>query len=537
MQLYVKSDREWLYPDEAELGSAVYVGEALPLYTAAGSPSGIQLLAADVEGAVLVTDLTGGPVTEINLLRDVQVNYNTAEEMQGFGKNPFVYMERRAEVPKHCTRLAPFRVYDPYKPYEGELPQDGKIAFYLCFAVGFDTPAGVYRKRLAIRAGGQEQQVTVDLHVYDAGLSREPRLNVTNWFSVDEMATRHGLELFSPAHFAMIEQYADAMLRMRQTHFLLPPETVGIIKKDGEIHFDFSLLEKLAELFFRKGFKGMEFGPVGMRKKVYHEELHVLQLENIPVDSDTGRQLLHRFFSGLAEMADCHNWKDKILFHIADEPDEPESAVPRRLVQYRMIVEIMHRYFPEALVCEAVKTTKFEEFIDILVPLSKTYEEFSQEFDQVKQGSNQVWFYICCVPTGDYFQRFLDVPLLGTRYVFWAGAKYGLTGYLHWGLNRLEPDQDPFEQTNQYHAYGDSVCLPAGDSHIFYADRSGLYLSMRAEACRKGAEDADLLMCLREKDLGLYQELIGKVPGFHGKVNDGEFMENYLRLLQKLSDK
>lgn len=131
MQLYVKSDREWLYPDEAELGSAVYVGEALPLYTAAGSPSGIQLLAADVEGAVSVTDLTGGPVTEINLLRDVQVNYNTAEEMQGFGKNPFVYMERRAEVPKHCTRLAPFRVYDPYKPYEGELPQDGKIAFYL----------------------------------------------------------------------------------------------------------------------------------------------------------------------------------------------------------------------------------------------------------------------------------------------------------------------------------------------------------------------------------------------------------------------
>lgn len=535
MELYIKSDREWLYPDEECLGSAPYAGQTISICTASGSPAGIQMLVTGATGRVHIDDPDGCPGFEVFLLRDVLVNYNTAEEMQGFGNHPFVYTERQAEAPPHCTRSAPFRVYDPFKPYEGESAKDGRLAFYLCFTATGDVGVGAYHKRLTIRSGNEERRILVDLHVYEVGLTEKQSFRVSNWFSVEGMAVRHGLEMFSPEHFAMVGQYADAMRRMRQTHFLLNSGQILIREQDGQITFDFSRVEKLAELFFEKGFEAMEFGPVGTRERVYQENLFVLNRPDAPVNSERGETLLRRFFSGMADMVERRGWQEKLLFHIADEPDEPEGAIPARLPQYGRIVEIMREYLPRARVCEAVKTTRFQPWVDILVPLSKTVEESPDEFAQARSEGREVWFYICCVPTGNYYQRFLDVPLLSARYAFWAGVKYGLTGYLHWGLNQLEPDQNPFEQTNQRHSYGDGVCLPAGDSHVLYPDRHNLYFSMRGEICRKGAEDAELLMKLREVNAELYHRLLEGIPGFHGPIDSTRFEDAYCQLLSALS--
>lgn len=518
MKLYVKCDDQWLYPDEDMLGTKTYDGAPLELHAAAGGACGIQLLAAELTGQVQCD----APDAEVFVLRAVTVQHNTADdEASGFEDAPFVYAKAQETCPPHCTRLAPFAVYDAFTPFAGQAPTDGKQAFFI--RLNTDTP-GDRELTVKVQSGEESGVVTVQLHVYDAGLPKEPTFAMDNWFSLENMARCHGLTLYSEAHFEKIREYAKIMRAMRQSHFMLSPE----IAPKG----DFSVLERVAGIFFEEGLQTMKIGPLGQRKRVYHAGLLALEKDGEPVDSQEGQARLHAFLAGLSELAGKNGWQDKIVFHIADEPDEPESAMDIRMPQYRMLSKLVKQYFPNAKICEAVKTTKFQEHIDILVPLSKTYEQEKAQFDATLAKGKEVWLYICCVPIGNYYQRFLDVPLVSLRQLFWSIARNRISGYLHWGLNQLEENQHPFLQTNQNHTYGDGKCLPAGDSHILYPDGALVYGSMRMHMCRKGCEDVELLKLLEKQVPALWQELT--TQQFHGETDTEKMRQASVKLLAAL---
>lgn len=532
MKIYLKSDSEWLYTDEDIIGTA-YDGKTVEISAPLNTDCGIQFLVSGVDDKVTVTDISGDLKSQINILRAVTVNFNTAEEMEGFEKNPFVYEKTPEPLPEHITRKAPFDVYDAYKPYEGEFPAGGKIAFYI--TVNTADKAGTFHKSFSVKSGDTETVIKVSVKVYDVSLPVRRKLKLTNWFSLSNMALFHNLEEYSKEHFEMIEKYADVMKSIHQTHFLMLAEHIKIEKVNGEYTFDLSLLEKVSKIFFDKGFEALEFGPVGTRKRVYLEDLCVLGIEGLISDSPDGKKALENFFKAMSDMAYKNGWQDKIIFHIADEPDEPASAIPRRMEQYKTIYDIMHKFLPDSKVCEAVKTAIFKDYIDILVPLSKTYEDSSDEFLKAKENGKEIWFYTCCVPTGNYYQRFIDIPLLSGRYLFWAASRFQMTGYLHWGFNMMEEDQHPFNQTNQYHTYGDGVCLPTGDSHIVYPDKGKIYRSMRMVNLCRGIDDFELLEILKVKDNETYNRIINIiVDSFHGKTDESKFNNAYKELLEKL---
>lgn len=524
MNIYVKYDDQWLYPDESALGTAPYDGQTLQLCAPKGGICGIQLLADAAEELTVTAENAA-----IMLLRQVTVQYNTADDVSsGFGDKPFVYTQPQAECPPHCTRVAPFQVYDPYVPYEGEKLQ-GKQAFF----VQPDTSVpGIRELSVWVKSGKNAVCIPISLQVYDAGLPETPTLGLDHWFSLESMADRHGLERFSPAHFEKIREYARIMAAMRQTHFMITPD---VIFRNGSL--DFSVLEQVGDIFFTAGLQVMKIGPIGQRKRVYHENLLALAKDSVPVNSPEGQRLLHSFFAGLGALAERKNWQKKIVFHLADEPDEPEEAIPVRMEQYAMLRQMVSRYFPEAKVCEAVKTAKFQEYIDILVPLSKTYEQDKASFDRALEVGRGVWLYTCCVPVGNYYQRFLDVPLHSCRNLFWSIARNHITGYLHWGMNQLEPEQHPFLQTNQSHSYGDGKILPAGDSHILYPDGDKIYCSLRMNMYRKGCEDAELLKLLEKKNPALWQELTEDFQQFHGSVEVQSLRNRSERMLKDLQQR
>ena len=521
MKIYVKYDDQWLYPDEDALGTAPYAGQVLQLCAPKGGTCGIQIL---VEAQNLTVSAESASVY---LLREVTVPYNTAAEgTTGFGDDPFVYPVALEQCPSHCTRLAPFQVYDAYIPYDGQTLQGGKQAFF----VQADT-AAIGEKKLCVRIESAQGTacIPVNLCVYDVGLPETPSFALDNWFSLENMADRHGIARYSPAHFEKIREYAGIMASMRQTHFMITPD---IVYRDGEL--DFSVLEQVADIFFAAGLQVMKIGPIGQRKRIYHEDLLALAKDSMPVNSPEGQSLLHSFFGQLAELAQKKNWQNKIVFHLGDEPDEPEAAIPARMEQYAMLRQLVRRYFPEAKVCEAVKTAIFQEHIDILVPLSKTYEQDKASFDLALEKGREVWLYTCCVPIGNYYQRFLDVPLHSGRYLFWSIARNHITGYLHWGLNQLEPVQHPFLETNQSHTYGDGKVLPAGDSHILYPEGDNIYCSMRMNMVRKGCEDAELLKLLEQKAPALWRELTEGFTQFHGDGDVQLLRSRSLQLLKAL---
>lgn len=522
MKIYVKHDDQWLYPDEAALGTAPYAGQVLQLYGPQGGTCGIQIL---VEAPEVTVWAEGASVYR---LREVTVPYNTAAEgTTGFGDDPFVYPVVMPQCPLHCTRLAPFQVYDAYIPYDGQKLQ-GSQAFF----VQMDTATAGDRKLCVRIAGGQETVcIPVELCVYDVGLPAKPSFALDNWFSLENMADRHGIARYSPAHFAKIGEYAAIMASMRQTHFMITPD---VIYRDGKL--DFSVLEQLGDIFFAAGLQVMKIGPIGQRKRIYHADLLALSKDSVPVSSPEGQALLHSFFGELAQLAQKKNWQDKIVFHLGDEPDEPMTVIAARMEQYAMLRAMVRQYFPAAKVCEAVKTAIFQEHIDILVPLSKTYEQDKTAFDQTLEKGREVWLYTCCVPIGDYYQRFLDVPLHSGRQLFWSIARNHITGYLHWGLNQLEPDQHPFLETNQSHTYGDGKILPAGDSHNLYPDEDRIYLSMRMNMVRKGCEDVELLKLLEQKDSALWQVLTKGFDQFCGNGNVQSMRQCSRQLLEALKN-
>ena len=281
----------------------------------------------------------------------------------------------------------------------------------------------------------------------------------------------------------------------------------------------------------------MEFGQLGMRKRVYLEDLNVLNFSDITVESSEGKELLESFLSEWKRIVEKNGWENKIIYHLADEPDEPETLIPSRKKQYAALRDALSRYFPSSKVCEAVKTVQFSEYIDIMVPLSETYDNRKAEFDNINLQRNDLWFYVCCVPNVNYCQRFLDTPLISGQTMFWAAARASLTGFLHWGLNLMENDQHPFEMTNQFHTYGDGVCLPAGDSHIVYPDGDKLYYSMRLEACRRGIEDLEMLNILKSADKACFDALTQSVaPSFLFTTDEEQFGAARIKLFSALEN-
>ena len=101
-----------------------------------------------------------------------------------------------------------------------------------------------------------------------------------------------------------------------------------------------------------------------------------------------------------------------------------------------------------------------------------------------------MWFYTCAFPAGPIMNRSMDLPLTASRAVFWMGALYRLSGFLHWGFNYYI-GSDIWHSACCPHK---GALLPAGDAHIVYPGQSGPLPSMRFEAQRAGAEDYELLM-------------------------------------------
>jgi len=147
------------------------------------------------------------------------------------------------------------------------------------------------------------------------------------------------------------------------------------------------------------------------------------------------------------------------------------------------------------------------------VPLNAEYDRHRSEIETLRQNGDEIWHYVCCGPRGDgYINRFLDYPLLSTRYLFWGNYAYNLTGYLHWASDCFQPGQDPFRQNCPEHHNTDSVCyLPAGDTHLLYPGEDGPWLSIRGENTRESAEEYELLSLLARCDKEKADEVCRRV--------------------------
>lgn len=528
LQGIVTQKQEWLYLDTS-LGK---LPDEIQLHTARNGKEGVQILLETVgEIANVKATLPTMMDAEIYQLIDIPVEYNTASATDQGGR--FVIMDEQADKPFYCTRKAPFRVYDCLKPIHTSEVQvrNNRFGLYVCIVPQEEIIEGSYPVTLEIEIEEGTYTLVMNVQIYDVLIPTE-QFSVTNWFSLNNIASKHELKQGSQAFLDMVRAYARAMRRTRQTHFflMLDPKYYRL-----ETEFNFDYIKPIAEIFFEEGFKKMEIGSFATQGDyMLTDELKCAADPTIKVSSKEGYWILTEMIRAWKSFLEVNKWENKVVYHICDEPDVhitgPESMVQRK-AQYFMIANLLRKYLGNLQIIEAVKTDEFRGGIDIWVPLTVNYEELKDEFDKLKNQGNEVWNYVCCAPTGEYLNRFLDIPLLRSRLLFWGCSKYKLDGYLHWGLNHYGEGQDPFEQSCCPNPTGLGTSFPAGDAHIVYPGADGPWISMRLEAQRRGIEDLELLNQMEANDSVKYDELVSKI------FTNNKVYEDNINLFEEVREK
>lgn len=516
MKYGVFSANEFLYTD-----SRISDGKKdIKLFAPQNSYANVQILLnakGDINFKCNTNDIS---YPEIYKLIPVYVDKNT-------GSSTSSSVLRQDTVVDYAPKFAPFYVYDAMEPVNKTIAgeENGIVALYLRWPT-FETAKGVYTGEITFtEADGETCCISFEINVTNAVIPQKETLRVTNWFNINAMYEFHNVEAWSDDHWQLIESYGKLMREARQTDFWLP-KTIFTYTKDnnGDYIFDFSIAQKLIELYLSLGFKYIE-GPIMLYRKSWERAEFFIKIdgEDVHALSDEGYDFMRAFFTQLYSFLKVNGWFEIFNAHVGDEPQK------YCVTEYHILSGLIRKWMPGVKIIEAVETPEIDGAVDIWVPKSDRYLTYKDEFDKkMKRGEDVFWFYTCMFPGGQYLNRLLDQELIRTRYLHWANYVYGFTGYLHWGLNMY------------YHLNGNSVfsgacdrpdgvrmqLLPAGDTHIVYPLEKLVLRSVRLEMMRAGCEDYELLKLAEANDKSKADELVNKcVRSFTDYTKDIEIFE------------
>ncbi|MCL2518197.1 MAG: DUF4091 domain-containing protein [Oscillospiraceae bacterium] len=515
MKYTVISSSEWMYPDIFDYSTA---SQTIACHALRGGWLTVQVQLIGVEGAQNIN-------CEMNL---------DGFEVEFYESVPIFVGEPKLQtwnpVPLYPNRTGPFYIYDCMKPLgETVTAMDGVVGLYISALVAKDFTAGVYNGGISVTIGGETVEIPVEFTVHKAVLPEETLKN-TNWYNFHNTAKYHNTEMGSDEYKRLDSEYHKLMRRMHM-NMLRPP--FGSAKQIGEnqYEFDFSKFEEYVKKAVSMGFTYFMTPAIGGRKSWKESTIYVNRGE-IPCLSYEGYAFLSQYLGEFGEILKRNGWTDMFYLSISDEPNEANA------VEFRALCGMVRHLLPGIKLFDAMGYAPVFGSLDVYVPLNSTYEQHLEMFERFRGRGDEIWHYVCCGPRGEgYVNRFMDYPLLATRYLFWGSYKYNLTGYLHWAFNQYQPNQDPFTNNWPDHTNADSYCiLPPGDTHLVYPGDGAVWMSMRLEAQRESAEEYEILNAIAAKDKNAADELCGKCfRGFKDVENDAaEFDKVRIEMFETL---
>ena len=418
---------------------------------------------------------------------------------------------------------------------------------WVSIPVPTDAEQGLYKGQITIsgKAGSKNFSLSKDysVKVYPVTVGKSS-LWVTNWFFIapQQLKWMNGgrdFEPFSEQHWGYIRQLAKKMAEYRQNVAMLSPLGLSeFTENNGNWSIDFSNFDKAVNIFIEEGVIGLiEGGHIGGRESTWTSQFVVMvpspggeplkKFDNLPISDPRAKNFYGQFLVALDAHLREKGWKDIYVQHIADEPIE------ENIKTYTEIAGFVKKTVPDFRIIEACHSKNLSNTLDIWVPqldfMNRDYEFYN---NQNKTGK-EAWFYTCLSPKGEYANRFIELPLIKTRYVHWLNYKYNIPGYLHWGLNYWG-ETDPFGDQTSIQYEGGNI-LPGGDSWIIYPKDGKLLSSIRYDAMRDGIVDYELFKMLEKKDSSQARDIVNKVIyGFDKYDNNIEAFRNHRRKLMEL---
>ncbi len=377
------------------------------------------------------------------------------------------------------------------------------LGLWLTARVPFDAPPGEYRGTVTITLSywGDLLTVPVRLTVHAATLPTEPTCGVENWFVLASVARQHEVAWWSDEFWTLAEAYLRNMAAHRQTHIVVPMyELIDFhLDADGALAMDWARFDRYVEMALGAGLRqlsGNHLATYTYDNKKFKAAVHTFQV----VDG----QVVYRLFEGRTKRAQewlawflpqlqAHlaerGWLDRWWQHVRDEPcgvEKDYAAIWRAIRQYApafRTIDALHGPIVKACDCWVPQLAEWGQFLDF--------------FQARQQAGDQVWTYVCCEPTGKYANRFIDQQSVLPRLIFWIMARYGATGYLHWGYNWTDGPVSEIDTTGFLPAQGP---VQSGDCCVVYPGPHGPRDSIRWEMQREGLQDYELLRLLAAED-------------------------------------
>ena len=427
-----------------------------------------------------------------------------------------------------AERLINNRSKDAYSPLSAYYPdpiiekqhwdveRDVAQPLWLTAKVPTSAQPGNYKATFALsgKLAGESFRLTkeVAIKVYPV-VMQEPDLWVTNWFTTSPSTLKvlngnKDVEPYSEAYWKMIKEIADKLKLCHSNTILISPFEHITCKKEGDKYtFDFTNFDKFAGLFHEVGaLKMIEGGHIASKKDNKGQfQLHLPKfdgkgtVEQRPLDDPETKDFYQQFFPAFYKH--IKEVFPEVMYsqHIGDEPTDKNVA------SYIDIAKFIKGLCPDIKLIDACLSHKLNNILDIWVPEFDGYCAQQEFYDNRKKEGDEVWFYTCLNPQGEYANRFLELPLLKTRVIHWLNFKYYCKGYLHWGFNWW--NQNPYGETTIIFEWDDGNVGPGGDPWIIYPDNGKVYGSIRLEAMRDGIADYTLLRMLEKKKPEVAKEL------------------------------
>lgn len=423
---------------------------------------------------------------------------------------------------------------------------------WVTLPVPADAKEGCYRAEVTLKglAGNKLFSFTREIYVkvYPVTIEK-PSLWVTNWFTTadDKMKVFNGgkdVEPYSAEYWKMVGELASKLHECYTNVILVSPlQHIEFSEKSGKYSFDYKNFDRFIDVFRQTGaLKMIEGGHIAARAGNWDSNFEAYvpevdkdgnkKLVQYPINSEKASNFYRQFLPSLMSHLQKRGLKDIYVQHIADEPIESNFK------SYVEIARFVKDICPDLKIIEACHTHNLENTVDIWVPQLNFYKDGYSFYQERQKAGDEVWFYTCLAPQGNFANRFLELPSIKTRLIHWLNFRYGATGYLHWGFNFWKENSDPYGETTTMNLESGNT-LPGGDSWIVYPKNGKLYSSIRLEAMRDGIADYTLLQMLAQKEPDLAKELCRQVV-FHWTLYDTDgdhFRAIRHQILEKLSEK
>ena len=406
---------------------------------------------------------------------------------------------------------------DPLFPVEDDkiTLENGKyLTLWIDLNIPVDAKIGAFPIEFTL-ASPENEKISSVFNVEIKGITLpEQDITVTQWFHADCIADVHGVEVFSPEHWALIEKYIamanSGGINMILVPVLTPPldtevggerttiQLAKIEKTESGYIIDLSRLERFIDICLANGIKffeinhfftqwGASFTPKviatvnGEEKRIFGWDVSATAPEYKEFLEALVPQIISTFENKGID-------KSRLYFHVSDEPSN------NNIDNYRAAANVILPLIEGCNHTDAL--SHFDFYQQGLVPNPVVAIDALEPFLDAK--IKNLWCYYCCAQAREVANRFMAMPSARNRIIGAQIYKYDIAGFLHWGYNFYN-SQLSIYKINPYEITDAGKGFPSGDAFSVYPYKDGVIPSLRFRVFKQALCDISLLKLLEKK--------------------------------------